>query len=86
MNEPSNVANRLAELERAVAALAARLDAVDGGAAQPVASTAAPSPPPLAASTTDETIHLPSFERLQGVPALAGRTCISRRRTRSRRC
>jgi hypothetical protein len=77
MTESSNVASRLAELERSVALLAARLDAIDERSAKPVVSAAAPLPPSTAAPTVPpEEIHLPSLERLQGVPALAGRTFV----------
>ncbi len=75
MTDPSNVVTRLAELEQTVTALAARLDAIEGRAAgavmpagKPLAAAAAPAPV--------EQVHLPSLERLQGVPALAGRTFV----------
>jgi len=73
MGQTVTVEDRLAQLEATVDALAARLQALEGGAA---ARGAPPEGEVAAPGGAGELAPVLASERLQGLPAIIGRTCL----------
>lgn len=72
MSDPTALSDRLDRVEHALAAVSARLAALERGGAPTAERPPAPSP----VSDVDPVLPRQAAESLRGAPALAGRTCL----------